>query len=64
MPVPASAGKEETMKKMTIRVPKEWHRRLKIAAAEEGKTITEMLIAAVDMYVPDIPVYRRTNPRR
>lgn len=52
------------MKKMTIRVPKEWHRRLKIAAAEEGKTITDMIIAAVDMYVPDIPVYRRTNPRR
>lgn len=42
------AGKSQKVKQLTLRLPEDYHRRLKVLAACSGKSMTELLIECID----------------
>lgn len=51
---PRTEGRKQTLphggkiKQLTLRLPEEYHRKLKILAACSGKSMTEILVACID----------------
>lgn len=45
---PAGAGEGKKVKQLTLRLPEEYHRKLKILAACTGKSMTEILVGCID----------------
>lgn len=53
---PAGRGKKAEMKMLTVRIPAEIHRKLKVLAAVTGKTITDLVVEWIDRTkVPGLP---------